>query len=232
MANFSIVFASFCALFVGFLVPVQPTFWAPHLRAELRSRRSDQRALRLLSASLGQALTTSLVALLVTILAFATIAVADASTPVWAGSLVCAIAVFHFVRRKAAERADPDKLRGLLDANRAGQGKDPFGPHEKSPWETVRATVFAPGFAVSPFFLAAAGSGLPSVTNGLPVVLAFVVGGFLGALAAARGLRAKLTGGRAREANPRDEGRWSGEKAQIVAAGLMFVSGVLTAISG
>lgn len=232
MAYLSIVFASFCALFVGFLVPVQPTFWAPHLRSELRHRRSDQRALRLVSASLGQALTTSLVALLVTILVFAIIGFEDASTPVWAGTLVCAIAVFHFARRKAAERADPDKLRGILDATRAGQGKDPFGPYEKSPWETVRAAVFSPGFVVSPFFLAAAGSGLLSVTHALPVVLAFVVGGTLGALAAARGLRAKLTGGKAGEANPRDEGRWSGEKAQIVTAALMFVSGVLTAISG
>ncbi|HRS95115.1 MAG TPA: hypothetical protein P5179_07585 [Candidatus Latescibacteria bacterium] len=232
MAYLSIAFASFCGLLAGFFNPLEPGFWVPHLRSELHDKKTAGRASRILVAAVGQALTTSFVALLVTVLAFATIAFADQYTPLLGGGLVCVFAVFQFVRRRTGAPVDSGKIKELLHSIAAGSGRDPFGACEKTGWGTVQSAVFSPGFVLSPFFLAAAASGLPSVTNAFSVVIAYVLGNALGAFFALRGIQAKIAGADKKTSPSDDVPNRVADQRKALTAFATFVSGILAMLSG
>ena len=232
VAYLSIAFASFCGLLAGFFHPLEPGFWVPHLRADLHDKQTASRASRIFVAAVGQALTTSFVALLVTVLAFATIAFADRYTPLLGGGLVCIFAAFQFVRGKKSDPVDSGKIKELLHVVGAGSGRDPFGTYEKTGWGTVQSAVFSPGFVISPFFLAAAASGLPSVTNAFPVVITYILGNALGTFFAVRGIQAKVAGVDKRTSPPDDAPNRVAGQRKTLTAFAMFASGILAMLSG
>jgi hypothetical protein len=227
-----IIFSAASALAAGLFTPLLPDFWVPHLRSEILARESRHRAARIIVSAVGQAFTTSLVSLIVTIVLFSVLTIAGDGMSLWAGILVCGMAVAHYVRHRNSGE-DAAKLESLCQANAARWGSDPYGDYDRSPWETAQNAVFAPAFLLTPFFFAAAGSGLPSVDNGFPTAVTYLVGSLIGSLVVVRGL-AQKTRIESKSGSPPIDAPQSGALRLIPAyiAAAMFVAGVLTAFSG
>lgn len=179
----TIAFATLVAAFAGLLNAVDPERWVPFYRGELaqRGKRVDT-VFAQFTGYIGQAIGTTLVALLVTIFVFGVIGVAESAMQVWAGAFVIVISPIYLVpawrhRWTQLDWEPLEKLIGIVSSNgnAKGQKKDPYGPFDQTRGAVMRHTLASPGFTVAPMYIAAAASGLPNVWNAIPVAIAYVV---------------------------------------------------------
>jgi hypothetical protein len=183
----SIVFATILAAGAGVLNALHPRMWVSFHRGTVVNGFSRKAVVAgLVSASFGQAVTTSIVGLLVAILTLSVVGAADVSIQSWIGVAVILFSGVYFGR--AWKQNHEDELESwplasrLLDVaidakasrNQKANLKE-FGPFEQSFSQTVRSVIFAPTFLLAPMFTAAAGSGLPDVWNAWPVIIAYTV---------------------------------------------------------
>jgi hypothetical protein len=186
--DISVIAATAMAALAGFVSVLSPDLWVPFYRAGLsnRSNRSNSEA-ALYLGRLGQAVGTALIGLLVTIFVLGVVGIADGTMQFWGGFVVMVMSIVYFLRAiRGVEQPRWDDITALLVLVSRKSGTparpidDPFGAFDDTPGGLIGHALATPGFIAAPMFVAASVSGTPSVVNGLPVVIAFVIAAGIG----------------------------------------------------
>lgn len=184
----TIAVATVLAAAAAIMQTMQPESWMPFYRAEIawKSKRSNTVA-ALLVGLVGQAATTAIIGMLVTILILSVVLAADKATAFWAGIAILLLSAVYVVRRFREPSGRWQEAERLIEAVRKSTPTaDPFGPFGVTTGKVIRSSIFSPRFILAPMFLAASVSGEPSIGNALPVVIAYGVFSLVGALLVAR----------------------------------------------
>lgn len=184
----SLVLAVIVAAIAGFLSAVRPEQWMPFYRAGIHTRSSKSNVMvTLFAGRMLQAVGSSFVGLLTTVFAYGIIGFSENYMAVWGGILTALLASVFFNRQRHSASYEPNRVDQLVKyASRIGTSPrprpvdDPFGEFSGTIGASLQHAVFSPGFVVSPMFLAAAVSGLPSVTNAFSVVIVFTIAVIIG----------------------------------------------------
>ena len=160
------------------LQTLQPETWVSLFRAQL-ARKTDRRGAiaGLLVGLIGQAATTAVVALFVTILILSVVAAADERLHVWAGVTTVALSGVFFVRHWRSEESAWTRAAELIRAVGSGASgtADPYGRLDQSASEIIRNAILSPRFILAPMFLAASASGQPGIGNALPLIIVYAL---------------------------------------------------------
>ena len=176
--TFTIGVATLMAAVAAVLQMLQPESWVPFYRAELARKTTRNQTVAGMSIGLvGQAATSAIIALFVTILIMSVVAAADERMHLCAGLAVVALSTVFFVRywRDRSTRRENAADLVPIYASAASAADDPHGKQDRTVPEVIRSAIFSPRFILAPMFLAASASGQPAVGNAVPVVVAYVL---------------------------------------------------------